>query len=151
MLDLAATTAALVALAHAAARAPGLRQLKITVMPANARGGQGVVRDQHASALLARVMAALRATLAANGMLRCAWAMLIRVSGCAMATLQATRAASGMLRCAWMIPVEALWYHAVSARIAPGVRKVVQGLVCVMLLTISSLLCCCLTSHVENT
>ena len=72
VLDLAATTAALVALAHAAARAPGLRQLKITVMPANARGGQGVVRDQHASALLARVMAALRATLAANGMLRCA-------------------------------------------------------------------------------
>ena len=72
VLDLAATTAALVALAHAAARAPGLRQLKITVMPANARGGQGVVCDQHASALLARVMAALQATLAANGMLRCA-------------------------------------------------------------------------------
>ena len=72
VLDLAASTAALVAMAHAAARAPGLTQLKLTVMPTNARGGQGVVRGQHASALLARVMAALQATLAANGMLRCA-------------------------------------------------------------------------------
>ena len=37
------------------------------------------MRNQHASALLARVMAALQATLAANGMLRCAWMMLVRV------------------------------------------------------------------------
>ncbi|KAK9826203.1 hypothetical protein WJX81_007451 [Elliptochloris bilobata] len=71
VLDLAATTAALVALAHAAARATGLRQLKLTIMPTSARGGQDIIGNQLASALVARVAAALQDTLAANGMLRC--------------------------------------------------------------------------------